>query len=71
MTRDELNALGVELMSADEADDSRRLAALAWQLYSAAGISLAEIEQLHSLLRCATPAAAAGPKAVPPPSAAA
>ncbi|HXW46508.1 MAG TPA: hypothetical protein VEL03_17090 [Streptosporangiaceae bacterium] len=64
MRRDELDALGVELMSADEAADSRRLAAIAWQLYSEAGVTQAEVERLHSLLRCVTPVIgwpAAGP----------
>jgi len=55
MRRDELDALGVELMSADEAADSRRLAAIAWQLYSEVGVSQAEVERLHSLLRSMTP----------------
>jgi len=56
MRRDELDALGIELMSADEAADSRRLAAIAWQLYSEVGVSQAEVERLHSLLRCVAPA---------------
>ena len=64
MRRDELDALGVELMSADEAADSSRLAEIAWQLYSEAGVSQAELDRLHSVLRCAAPAGgwpAAGP----------
>ncbi len=64
MRRDELDALGIELMSADEAADSGRLAAIAWQLYSEAGVSQAEVERLHSLLRSVAPAGgwpAAGP----------
>jgi hypothetical protein len=32
MTGDELDALGVELMAADETADPRRLAAIAWRL---------------------------------------
>ena len=51
MTRDDLDALGVELMAADEAGDALRLAGLAWRLYSEAGIDLAEIERLHGCLR--------------------
>jgi hypothetical protein len=51
MTRDQLDALGVELIAADDTDDPRRLAALAWQLYSEAGIAQAEIERLHGVLR--------------------
>jgi hypothetical protein len=31
MTREDLDALGVELMAADDAADPRRLAALAWR----------------------------------------
>jgi len=57
MRRDELDALGVELMTADEAADPQRLADIAWRLYSEAGITQAEIERLHSLLRCLAPAA--------------
>jgi hypothetical protein len=51
MTRDDLDALGAQLMTADDADDARRLAAIAWQLYSEAGISLGENERLHGALR--------------------
>jgi hypothetical protein len=51
MTRDDLDALGAQLMAADDADDPRLLAAIAWQLYSEAGISQGEIERLHGLLR--------------------
>jgi hypothetical protein len=51
MTRDELDALGADLMAADDAADPERLAAIAWQLYSEAGVSLAEIERLHGVLR--------------------
>lgn len=51
MNSDDLDSLGVELMAADEADDSRRLAAIAWQLYGAVGSAQADIERLHSILR--------------------
>jgi hypothetical protein len=51
MTRDELDALGVELLVADETGDAARLAAIAWQLYSEAGTALAEVERLHGMLR--------------------
>jgi len=51
MTRDDLDALGAELMAADDAADPQRLAAIAWRLYSEAGVSLAEIERLHGALR--------------------
>jgi hypothetical protein len=51
MTRDDLDALGADLMAADDAADPQRLAAIAWQLYSEAGVSLAEIERLHGVLR--------------------
>jgi hypothetical protein len=51
MTREDLDALGAELMAADDAADPQRLAAIAWQLYSEAGVSLGEIERLHGVLR--------------------
>jgi len=51
MTRDEIDALGTELLVADETSDARRLAAIAWQLYSEAGTAWAEIERLHGMLR--------------------
>jgi hypothetical protein len=51
MTADDLDALGVELMTADDDDDARRLAAIAWQLYGEAGSAQAEIERLHGILR--------------------
>jgi hypothetical protein len=51
MTCDDLNALGVELMAADDSDDPRRLAAIAWELYGEIGSARAEIERLHSSLR--------------------
>jgi hypothetical protein len=51
MTCDDLNELGVELMAADDSDDPRRLAAIAWELYGEIGSARAEIERLHSILR--------------------
>ena len=51
MTCDDLDSLGVELMAADDADDPRRLAAIAWQLYGEVGSARADIERLHSILR--------------------
>jgi hypothetical protein len=51
MTREDLDALGVELMTADDAADPRRLAALAWRLYGEVGVTQAEIKRLHSKLR--------------------
>lgn len=51
MSRDELDALGVDLMAADEAADVQRLAAIAWQQYSEVGTGQAEIERLHAILR--------------------
>ncbi len=51
MNCDDLDSLGVELMAADEADDSRRLAAIAWELFGAVGSARADIERLHSILR--------------------
>lgn len=50
MTRDDFDALGVELMAADEAGEPGRLAAIAWRLYAEAGIAQAAIERLHSVL---------------------
>lgn len=51
MTCDDLDSLGIELMAADDAGDSRRLAAIAWELYGAVGSARADIERLHSILR--------------------
>lgn len=51
MASDAFTALGTDLMAADEAADPRRLADLAWQLYSEAGIARAETIRLHGLLR--------------------
>ena len=51
MTGNDLDALGVELIAADDAGDPRRLAAIAWQLYAEAGLAQAEIERLHCVLR--------------------
>jgi hypothetical protein len=51
MTGDDLDALGVELVAADDAGDLRRLAAIAWQLYAEAGLAHAEIDRLHCSLR--------------------
>jgi hypothetical protein len=56
MRHDELDALCVELMSADEEADPRRLADIAWRLYSEVGVRQAEIERLHSSLRSVAPA---------------
>jgi len=38
-------------MTADDAADPRRLAALAWRLYGEVGVTQAEIKRLHSKLR--------------------
>jgi hypothetical protein len=51
MTGNDLDALGVELVAADDVGDPRRLAAIAWQLYAEAGLAQAEIERLHCILR--------------------
>ena len=51
MTCTDLEALGVELVAADDAGDARRLAAVAWQLYAEAGLAQAEVERLHGVLR--------------------
>jgi hypothetical protein len=51
MTRDDLDALGADLMAADDAADPQRLAAIAWRLYSEAGVQLSETERLHGVLR--------------------
>jgi hypothetical protein len=51
MTGNDLEALGVELIAADDAGDPRRLAAIAWQLYAEAGLAQVEIERLHCILR--------------------
>lgn len=51
MTGNDLEALGVELVAADDAGDQRRLAAIAWQLYAEAGLAQAEVERLHCILR--------------------
>jgi hypothetical protein len=56
MRRDELDALCVELLTADEEADPRRLADIAWRLYSEVGVGQAEIERLHSILRSVAPA---------------
>ena len=55
MTRDDLDALCVELMAADDAADPQRLAAIAWQLFSEAGVAQAEIDRLHGILRSLRP----------------
>jgi hypothetical protein len=51
MTGNDMDALGVELVAADDAGDSRRLAAIAWQLYAEAGLAQAEVERLHCIVR--------------------
>jgi hypothetical protein len=51
MTCDDLDALVVELVGADDAADPRRLAAIAWQLYGMAGLAQAEIDRMHGTLR--------------------
>jgi hypothetical protein len=53
MTRDELDAIGAELLAADEDGDADRLATLAWRLYGEAGTAQAEIDRLHGMLRSA------------------
>ncbi len=55
MSCDQLDALGAELMAADEAADPQRLAVIAWQLYSQVGVAQAEIDRLHSSLRSLRP----------------
>ena len=52
MTREEIEALGTDLLVADENGDALRLAAIAWRLYSLAGTTAAEVERLHDTLRC-------------------
>ena len=39
LTRDDLEALGADLMAADDAADPQKLAAIAWRLYSGTGSS--------------------------------
>jgi hypothetical protein len=51
MTGNDLDAFGVELVAADDADDPRRLAAIAWRLYAEAGLAQAEVGRLHCILR--------------------
>jgi len=51
MTGKDLEALGVELIAADDAGDARHLAAIAWRLYAEAGLAQAEIDRLHCILR--------------------
>ena len=51
LTRDDLEALGADLMAADDAADPQKVAAIAWQLYSEAGVEQADIERLHAALR--------------------
>ena len=69
MTANDLEALGAELMAADDAGDPRRLAALAWQLYAEAGLAQAEIERLHCVVRSfRSPVATGRPPPVPPPA---
>jgi hypothetical protein len=63
MTCDDLNELGVELMAADDSDDLRRLAAIAWELYGEIGSARAEIERLHSILRTFRTPTRGGPPA--------
>lgn len=65
MTREDLDALGVELMAADDAADPRRLAALAWRLYGEVGVIQAEIERLHGTLRAFRPPAGDQPPSPP------
>jgi len=51
MNGHDLEALGVELIAADDAGDPQRLAAIAWQLYAETGLAQAEIERLHCVMR--------------------
>lgn len=53
MTQDELDALGAELLVADETGDPRLLAALAWRFYAEIGVALAELDRVHGRLRSA------------------
>ena len=71
MTCNDLEALGVELMAADDAGDPRRLAAIAWQLYAEAGVAQAEIERLHCVLRSFRSAGGDRPPATGAPAASA
>jgi hypothetical protein len=52
LTREEIEALGTDLLAADENGDAIRLASIAWRLYSIAGTASAEVERLHGTLRC-------------------
>jgi hypothetical protein len=62
MTRDELDAIGAELLAADEDANAARLAALAWRLYGEAGTAQAEIDRLHGMLRSVRAVVAPAPK---------
>jgi hypothetical protein len=67
MSRDELDALGAELLAADEDGNARRLAELAWRLYGEAGTAQSEIDRLHGMLRSVR--AMVMPTAAPTPAA--
>jgi hypothetical protein len=51
MTRDEFDAIGAELLAADEESNAPVLAGLAWRLYAEAGLAQTETERLHGMLR--------------------
>ena len=61
LTRHDLDALGADLMAADDAADPQKLANIAWQLYGEAGIDQAEIDRLHAALRLRSGAAGIPP----------
>jgi hypothetical protein len=52
LTREEIEELGADLLVADATGDAERLATIAWQLYSVAGTTSAEVARLHGTLRC-------------------
>jgi len=54
LTRDDLDALGADLLAADDAADPQKLAVIAWQLYGEAGTEQAEIDRLRAALRSRT-----------------
>ena len=61
LTRHDLDALGADLMAADDAADPQKLANIAWQLYGEAGIDQADIDRLHAALRLRSGAAGIPP----------
>ena len=53
LTRDTMLHLAAELADAQARDDTQSLAAIAWQLYGAAGEDLAEIGRLRAAIHAA------------------